>query len=164
MRWTYTDEPLRYEKLGNFDHLLVVYSEGHSVFGLIQFFGVLVHVFCLSQVYQGHEFFHAYQVNPLRDSEPAESRIPEIEKDSLPIFDRCYARPIPECRPVYQNMISKFLAKYYDLAYEAEVNRIIDDVLSKIGSETNKEKIQEELIHRISEFICSRRSRVVKNG
>jgi len=68
--------PSGLRRLGEFDHLISVFSRGGQIEAFAQFFGTLHWTFRLASGYTGPEFCYAYLVDPLREAEPAEDRCP----------------------------------------------------------------------------------------
>lgn len=156
IRWLATTDRLAINNLGPFDHFVAVYSRGKTVDGIVQFFGSVGHIVRLTDNYDGPDFCFGYQVNPLRDSDPAETRTPTFDQNHLPKFDGGYDTPGPNVWPIYSALFSRFMESYYDIASKREISRIVDDVLIPHEGEILSEEIVGELVEQMSKFIVTR--------
>lgn len=119
IRWLSKAEPLPIPELGAFDHFIGIYSHGRTVEGIVQFFGGISHLVRLTSDYDGPDFCHAYQVNPLRDSMPSETRTLVVDPYHFPQFDDGYQSPGPEVWPVYGTIYSRLLENYVSVRLQA---------------------------------------------
>lgn len=156
IRWLTTADKLAITDLGPFDHFVAIYSRGRTVDGIVQFFGGISHIVRLSDSYDGPDFCFGYQVNPLRDSSPAETRTPSFDPTHLPMFDEGHEMPGPDVWPIYSALFSRFMESYYDIASKGEISRIVDEILAPHEGEILSEEIVSELIENISKFIVTR--------
>lgn len=156
IRWLATIDKLAISDLGPFDHFIGIYSQGKMVDGVVQFFGGISHIVRLTSDYDGPEFRFGYQVNPLRDSNPAETRTPEFDQEKFPRFDDGHEGPGADVWPVYSAIFSRLLISHSDLASKREISRIVDEVLIPYDGEILSEKIVGELVERMSKFIITR--------
>ncbi len=115
----------------------------------------------LSDTYEGRDFSFGYQVNPLRNSSPAEMRDPTIDRDLVPIFDQGYEEPNEEARTIYMDKINQFLVDHSKLAHENEIRRIVDQWFAAHTGEILSEEILNDLTYRISLFM---QSILMRNG
>ena len=156
IRWLTTADKLAIENLGPFDHFVAVFSTGSTVDGIVQFFGGISHLIRLTDNYDGPAFCFGYQVNPLRDSAPAETRAPVFDTNLIPKFDEGHISPGPDVWPVYHALFSQFLEDHTDRACKAEIARIVDEVLLPHDGEIQSQEIIGELAHKVANFISSR--------
>lgn len=156
IRWLATTDRLAIRKLGPFDHFVGIYSQGAAVDGIVQFFGGISHIVRLTVNYNGPQFRFGYQVNPLRDSSPAETRTPDFDPRQIPRFDSGYEEPGPDVWPIYREIFSQLLGTHYDLASKREISRIVDNVLIPHDNEILTEEVIGELIKELSKFIITR--------
>ncbi|MEE9905828.1 MAG: hypothetical protein K4305_10480 [Chlorobium sp.] len=145
--------------LSNFDHFVCVYSNGCNVDGLVQFFGGIGHIIRLADSYEGEKFKFGYLVNPLRDSEPAETRIPDFNSALVPQFDDGYIKPGQEVRTVYKAIIDAFLIKYSELSVNKEICRIIDEEINSNDQNETIQQIGVKIAEKLALFIASRNNR-----
>ena len=118
--------------------------------GLVQFFGGIGHIVRLGHGYEGEAFKFGYLVDPLRNSEPAETREPTFDIDLLPQFDDGHAEPGPEVWPVYREIYETFLSKYMRRAVDMEIARIIEEVINSTAPDASPEKIVRELSQKLA--------------
>lgn len=156
IRWLATTDKLAISDIGPFDHFIGIYSHGKSVDGIVQFFGGISHIVRLTDCYDGPEFRFGYQVNPLRNGDPAETRTPDFNPLQFPRFDEGHEKPGPDVWPIYSAIFSRLLEKYYDMASKKEISRIVDEVLIPHDGELLSEEIVGELVEQISKFILTR--------
>lgn len=159
IRWLATTDRLAITDLGSFDHFIAIYSRGTTVDGVVQFFGGISHIVRLSNSYDGPDICFGYQVNPLRNTEPAETRMPVFAPDRLPKFDEGHEIPGPEVWPIYSALFSRFMDNYYDIASKGEISRIVDEVLIPHEGEILSEEIVGEMVEKVSKFIVTRMQR-----
>lgn len=156
IRWLNTSDRLAITNLGPFDHFVAVFSCGNTVDGLVQFFGGISHIVRLSDRYEGPEFCFGYQVNPLRDSNPAETRSPAFDQHGLPRFDEGHVLPGPDVWAVYKVLFSRFLENHSNQASQGEIGRIVDEVLAPHDGEILSEEVVGKLADEVTKFIASR--------
>lgn len=156
IRWLGTSDKLEISDLGPFDHFIGIYSQGKTVDGVVQFFGGISHIVRLTDCYDGPEFCYGYQVNPLRDSDPAETRAPDFNPSKFPRFDEGHEKPGPDVWPIYSAVFSRLLESHYDLASKKEISRIVDEVLLPHDGKVLTEEIVNELVQKMSKFIVTR--------
>lgn len=156
IRWLATTDRLNIPDLGPFDHFVGIYSQGETVDGIVQFFGGISHIVRLAANYDGPEFCFGYQVNPLRDSTPAETRTPNFDPQQLPRFCDGHEKPGPDVWPIYSAIFSRLLESYYDMGSKREISRIVDEVLIPHEGEILSEEVVGELVEQMSKFIVTR--------
>lgn len=156
IRWLATADELAVEKLGYFDHFVAICSNGKSVDGVVQFFGSIGHIVRLTNNYDSQDFCYGYQVNPLRDTDPAENRQPDFDAGQLPRFDDGYDDPGPDLWPIYQALFSRFMKNHYDFATKKEISRIVDGVLAPHEGSLLSEEIIGEFAEQVSKFMVSK--------
>jgi len=138
--------------LGKFDHFVCVYSDGSNVDGLVQFFGGIGHIVRLGRGYEGQAFKFGYLVNPLRDSDPAETREPTFNINLLPKFDGGHAKPGPEVWPVYKAIYANYMERSLDM----EISRIIQEVMNSSAPDASPEQIVGEISQKMALFTLGR--------
>lgn len=156
IRWLATAEELKISALGSFDHFVGIYSQGNNVDGIVQFFGGISHVVRLTDNYSGPEFQFGYQVNPLRDTQPAETRTPIFNPQQLPQFDDGYEEPGEDARLICSAIFSRFLTNHSHMASEKEISRIVDEVLIPHGDEIISVEMVNELVEEVLKFMVTR--------
>ncbi len=156
IRWLPKRIELPNVALGAFDHFIGISSNGASVDGIVQFFGGISHLVRLTAEYEGPRFLVGYQVNPLRDSDPAEARMPSFDISMIPQFNEGHRKPGSSARSVYSDIFSRFLEKHYQAAYEREILRIVDNALSPHFGEPLSEKLLDQLGSEVAAFFVSR--------
>jgi hypothetical protein len=156
VRWFANNDRLHISTLGLFDHFIGIYTDGSNVDGIVQFFGGISHIIRLTNSYCGPEFQFGYQVNPLRDTNPAETRTPYFDPKKLPQFDDGYAEPVEEVLQIYRDMFSRFLTNHSDIATEKEMTRIVDKVLAPYEGEMLSSEIVNELVEEVLKFMVTR--------
>jgi hypothetical protein len=93
IRYISTSAPLAIPRLGPIDHAVLIVSRGTSVEGVVQYFGDIVHAFQLTNSYTGIPIRCGYIVDPLRVVQPAETREPEFNENSIPVYDEQPTKP-----------------------------------------------------------------------
>jgi len=158
VRWIATADPLPFPQLGLFDHFIAVYSRGESVEGVVQFFGGISHLVRLTDSYDGPDISFGYRVNPLRDSDPPETRQPEFEIGIIPGFDGGHESPGKDVWGIYSTLFVDFMHKYYQRAEHIEIERIADEILSPYDGKLLSSQARHKLLERMTSFIASRLS------
>lgn len=156
IRWLATPDRLGIAAIGPFDHFVAVYSRGGKVDGLVQFFGGIGHIVRLSDSYDGPGFCFGYQVDPLREGDPAETRTPAFDPDELPKFEGGHVLPGPDVWPVYRALFSRFIEAHSDRAIEGEIARIVNEVVLPHEGEILSEEVVGELADKVARFFASR--------
>jgi len=156
IRWFPTPDKLAIFDLGPFDHFVGIYSQDNTVDGIVQFFGGIGHIVRLTANYDGPEFRFGYQVNPLRDSNPAETRTPDFDPQNFPRFDDGHEKPGSDVWPIYSAIFFRLLKSHSGMASKREISRIVDEVLLPHDGEVLSEKIIGELVEQMSKFIVTR--------
>lgn len=110
-RWPVTG-PHGLPRLGEFDHLIAVFSSGVNVDAFAQFFGAFHWTFRLTDAYAGVEFCHGYCVDALRGAQPAESRIPKVTSTSFPPFHDGRDEQDDDVRRYGKGQIEAFLRRH----------------------------------------------------
>lgn len=151
-----SDELQILPQLGQIDHFIVIFSNGKTVEGIVQFFGGIGYLVRLADEYDGPDFCYGYQVNPLRDSNPAEVRNPLFDKFCIPTFDHGVEKLCPDVGRIYNEIISRLLERYYDLAQHKELSRIINEELMPHKGKLFTKEVAEKLVSRLTRFIVSR--------
>lgn len=136
--------------IGKFDHFVCVYSNGSNVDGLVQFFGGIGHIIRLGSGYEGEAFKFGYLVNPLRDSDPAETRDPTFNVDLLPNFDEGHLKPGPAVWPVYKLIYETLLTNYMERSLDMEISRIVEDVMHSSDPDASSVQIVEEITKKMA--------------
>ena len=155
IRWLSSIDELPVEALGQFDHVVVVYTRGANVDGVVQFFGGISHLIRLSNDYNGPELCYSYQVNPLRNTEPAEIRNSVTNSHKFPDFDNGHIEPGPMVWPIYNSILCNLLARHSMMATENEILRIADETLGTGEQEVSDESL-EKFYAELDVFIRSR--------
>ncbi|WKZ85078.1 hypothetical protein N5B55_15205 [Ralstonia pickettii] len=156
VRWLTTPEEVVLPHLGEFDHFLAVYSKDGCVDGYIQFFGEIGYLIRLGCGYVGPDFRYGYLVDPFRESEPAETRLPEFEVKNIPLFESGNELPTESVWPVYGTRFSRILERYYRRADEMNLSKIVDDVLLPYDGQVIRREMTDELSRRAAEYIVHR--------
>jgi hypothetical protein len=156
IRWLATTDRLNIPDLGQFDHFVGIYSQGNTIDGIVQLFGGISHIVRLTCNYDGPGFHFGYQVNPLRDSDPAETRMPHFDPQQLPQFDSGHEKPGPVVWPIYRAIFLRLLENHCGMASKREISRIVDDVLIPHEGEIMSEEVVGKLVEQMSKFIVSR--------
>jgi len=154
IRWLSSSDELPINKMGLFDHFIGIYSHEGNVDGVVQFFGGISHLVRLTDEYNGPDIRYGYQVNPFRDSEPAENRAPVFDPISVsfPKFDDGN-KGSAQVQAVYKSIIERLLDRYLKMAKKEEVSKIIDEVLLPHDGEVLSEAILKRLENRLIEFL-----------
>ena len=152
IRWPKDDTRLNIEMLGRADQFIGLVSKGQRVEGVIQFFGDLLFVIQLADQYDGQPIHCGYQIDPFRESDPAEMRQPEFDNDIVPIFDD-QPRAIDEGGfAILRSRLGRIIQVYYSRADSKLVQEVIDEILlPHMG-----EPFTEELAARFSQLLVER--------
>lgn len=156
IRWLATSDELAISKLGSFDHFVGLYSQGLYVDGIVQFFGGISHIVRLTDAYTGPEFRFAYQVEPLRNSKPAEIRNLDFDPQQLPQFADGYREPGPAVLPVYSAVFERLLKTHSANAVQKEISRIVDEALAPHQGKILTDQILDGLLEQLMKFIATR--------
>ena len=158
VRWMATADSLPFPELGPFDHFIAVSSRGETVEGIVQFFGSIRHLIRLTDRYSGPDISFAYRVNPLRDSNPSETRQPEYDIGQVPAFDGGHESPNDDVWGVYSALFVEFMQKHHQRAKNREIERIVCETLAPYDGKLLPSEAKHELLEKMSVFIASRLS------
>lgn len=101
VRWVTTPDQFELPRLGEIDHLIALWARNGAVYGIVQLFGEIPFLLRLGCGIECDDFECGYLVNPLRDTDPAESRNPQIDPGAVPHFDDHSVLPGPDVRQAY---------------------------------------------------------------
>lgn len=157
IRWPTSEYLEWYKPLGPADHVLFITSDDASVEAVIQLYGGFTWFIQLANAFDGKILPAGYQVNPLRNSNPKQTRTPCIFEQNVGQFKCGVAQHTEESRNTFTNAIVRLYGIYQKSAVEREIDNIFEDVL---GPHTNDQplthKEAKEISRRVSEFIVSR--------
>jgi hypothetical protein len=153
-RWP-TQRPVGLPSMGEFDHWIAVYSRGSEIEAFAQFFGAFHWSLRLASGYQGPEFCHAYQVDPLREAEPAENRSPNATNQSFPLFASGSEEQDETVRRYGQAQSEGFLNRYLTRAYRKQQNAELEAAIAQAWGPADGRKLTQADIDRATEAMLA---------
>jgi hypothetical protein len=143
VRWMTTLGQRQIPRLGPIDHAIFIVSRGSSVEGVIQFFGSILHSFCLSDSYAGASIHCGYVVDPFREAQPAEDRTPNFQDDAIPVFGQQSQNNTEKIRAVYAQHVSQILDEFY-------MGAILRDTIAEVLGPTMGQPLTQESINQFA--------------
>jgi hypothetical protein len=114
--WVQVPDRLAVPRIGPIDHFIGIVTREHSVEGVVQFFGDVVHPFRLTENYQGPPIMCGFLVDPTRDAEPAEVRNPEFEERAIPHFGEQSRENTAAVRAAFEERLTRIVAQFQGMA------------------------------------------------
>jgi HNH endonuclease len=143
-------------KFGPIDHFVAVVGQGAKVDAFLQYYGAVQHCISLARNYLGAPFALGYLVNPLRGTEPAESRAPVFDEAKLP---RTEDHPSPPTEATWAWMRSRVglvMDYYVRNGREQKVEQIIKEVLEPHDGELFTRELIAVLAQRLASAFSAR--------
>jgi len=137
-------------KLSPVDHFIAVVSRGNLVQGFLQYYGALQHVLQLATDYHGPAFCFGYVVNPLRDTNPAETRSPVFDPDRLPKFLDQPALPTEATMAWMRARLGPVIEFHLNAGRKKRIAQIVDEVLGPHAGKAFTPDLMRKLAGRIA--------------
>lgn len=128
VRWVTSPDQFDLPRLGEIDHLLALWSRDGEVFGILQLFGDIPFLLRLGDGIECSDFECGYLVNPLRDTNPAEDRVPVIDPAAIPRFEDNPILPGSEVWKAFTARMSRIMETLQQRGTEERVKQIVDEV------------------------------------
>lgn len=149
-----TQQLLKLERWGNFDHLLFVYSLGRGVYGFARLYGQFMFAMRLSDSYHGRSFRYGYHVDPFERHDSDVERNPAFKIRDLPKFDD---QPMGMSRNVhtairyaFDRLIRDYYSKPFDDGLKAAIKTVFD---RHQGEEYVSEAMMREVVDEVMKFV-----------
>lgn len=156
IRWVPTVEPINVPRLGPIDQAIFIVSRGSSVEGVVQFFGEIIHPFQLTDSYEGEPIRCGYVVDPFRGAQPAETRHPEFDEKSIPVYEDQSPTPTPAIIATFRERSSRLLRVFNrEIALQRIVEEIVEEVLRPYVGQTFTPEIAAQLANRFTERLAT---------
>ncbi len=128
VRWVTSPDQFDLPRLGEIDHLIALWSRDGAVFGILQLFGDIPFLLRLGDGIEYTDFECGYLVNPLRDTTPAEDRLPVIDPTAIPRFEDNPILPGPDVWKAFTAKMSRIMETLQQRGIGERVKQIVDEV------------------------------------
>ena len=118
----------------------------------------------LATGYQGPEFCQAYQVDPLREAEPAENRLPKVTSASFPLYAKGSKEQDETVRRYGQAQIEGFLSRHLARAYRKQQNAELEAAITQAWGPADGRKLTQADIDRATEEMLAVVLRQLETG
>jgi hypothetical protein len=151
--WVQVPDRLAVPRIGPIDHFIGIVTREHSVEGVVQFFGDVVHPFRLTENYQGPPIMCGFLVDPTRDAEPAEVRNPEFEDRVIPRFGEQSRENTATVRAAFEQRLTRIVAQFQSMANARLVEKTVEEILGPHAGQPFTEELANRLARRMAERV-----------